>query len=330
MPACAGKLAGATRAIAISAFVFSLLAHSASAKEPREETLLRAHLWNQVVSLPAKERPVVGLALSGGGVRGLAHVGVIKVLEDAGVPVDVVTGTSMGAIIGSLYAAGVAMPDPVDLPKYVGEVTITNPSKTALLRLLISEHLMSTKGLEDFILRHVGDKQFFQLQKRFGCVAMDIKTGEAIYFRDGPVAPAVRASMNLPGGFAPLEYRHRYLVDGGIVDYIPIDLAKLLGAQWVIASVTEGDYTQTSPSNVFSTLEQVIDIQGAILSRQQRRQADMLIEPPVGGILFYETNRAQEAAEKGVLAASRKLPELEEKLILYSFPRLWQGWTAKR
>jgi len=306
-----------------------LAAGRAAAKEPREETLLRAHLWNQLLSLPPKERPVVGLALSGGGVRGLAHVGVIKVLEDAGFPVDVVTGTSMGAIIGSLFAAGVVMPDPADLPKYVSEVTITNPNKIALLRLILTDHLMSTKGLEDFIRRRIGDKQFSQLPKRFGCVAMDIKTGEAILFRDGPVAPAVRASMNIPGGFAPVEYRHRYLVDGGIVDYIPIDLNKMLGAEWVLASVTEGDYTRTSPSNVLSTLEQVIDIQGSILSRQQRRQADMLIEPPIGDIFFYETNRSQEAAEKGVATASRKLPEAQEKLILFALPRLWPHWAPK-
>jgi len=318
------------RARSLLPLVLALVAANwTAAREPREETLLRAHLWNQVLSLPPKERPVVGLALSGGGVRGLAHVGVIKVLEDAGFPIDVVTGTSMGAIIGSLYAGGLPMPDPADLPKYVNEVTITNPNKIALLRLIITDHLMSTKGLEEFIRKRIGDKQFSQLPKRFGCVAMDIKTGEAILFRDGPVAPAVRASMNLPGGFAPVEYRHRYLVDGGVVDYIPIDLNKLLGAEWVLASVTEGDYTRSSPSNVLSTLEQVIDIQGSILSRQQRRQADMLIEPPVGDIFFYETNRSQEAAEKGVVAASRKLPEAQEKLVLFSLSRLWRRWTSK-
>lgn len=301
---------------------------SAGASEPYEETLLRSYLWHQVLSLPPGERPTVGLVLSGGGVRGLAHVGVIKVLEDAGFPVDVVTGTSMGAIIGSLYAAGVPMPDPKDLPKYINEVSITNPNTIQLLRLIITDHLMSTQALEDFINRLIGERQFYQLKKRFACVAMDIKTGEPIVFRDGPVAPAVRASMNMPGAFAPVEYRHRYLVDGGVVDYIPIDIAKRLGAQWVIASVTEGDYTQVSPTTVLGTLEQVIDIQGSILAHQQRRQANMVIEPSVGDISFYRTQRAREAAEKGVLAASRKLHAAEESLILFSLPRLWDHWMA--
>jgi NTE family protein len=134
--------------------------------------------------------------------------------------------------------------------------------------------------------------------------------------------------MNMPGIFAPVEYRHRYLVDGGAVDYIPIDVAKLLGAEWVIASVTEGDYTQTSPSTVLATLEQVIDIQGSILARQQRRQANMLIEPSVGDIYFYQTKRAQEAAEKGVLAASGKLKAAQEGLILFSLPRLMNHWAT--
>jgi NTE family protein len=300
----------------------------AVASEPYEETLLRTQLWHQVLSLPPGERPTVGLVLSGGGVRGLAHVGVVKVLEDAGFPIDVVTGTSMGAIIGSLYAAGFAMPDPKDLPKYVSEVSIANPGTIRLLRLIITDHLMSTQSLEDFINRQIGELQFYQLKKRFACVAMDIKTGEPIVFRDGPVAPAVRASMNMPGVFTPVEYRHRYLVDGGVVDYVPIDIAKRLGAQWVIASVTEGDYTQAPPTTVLGTLEQVIDIQGSILAHQQRRQANMLIEPSVGNVFFYQTQRSQEVAEKGVLAASQKLREAEENLILFSLPRLWRHWIA--
>src|SRR5262249_34005299 len=118
----------------------------------------------------------------------------------------------------------------------------------------------------------------------------------------------------------------RYLVDGGVVDFIPIDIARRLGAQWVIASVTEGDYTQVSPTTVLGTLEQVIDIQGSILAHLQRRQANMLIEPPVGDILLYQTQRAQEAAEKGVLAASRKLREAQASLILFSLPKLWSHW----
>ena len=157
---------------------------------------------------------------------------------------------------------------------------------------------------------------------------MDIYTGEAIIFRDGELAPAVRASMNLPGIFRPLEYRHRYLVDGGVVDYIPVDAAHLLGAEWTLASVTETDFTTARPKNVLDSLEQVIDIRGAYLSREQRKQADFLIEPQVGDISIFDAKRVPEALEKGVISASRRILAAEESLILASIPRLAGAWMA--
>jgi NTE family protein len=132
--------------------------------------------------------------------------------------------------------------------------------------------------------------------------------------------------MNLPGIFEPLEYRHRYLVDGGVVDYIPVDAARLLGAQWTIASVTENDYTAARPKSVLDSLEQVIDIRGSYLSREQRRQADYLIEPAVGNIGMFEDNRIPEAMEKGVVSAAERLNGAQESLILASIPLLAADW----
>jgi NTE family protein len=157
---------------------------------------------------------------------------------------------------------------------------------------------------------------------------MDVYTGESIIFRDGDLAPAVRASMNIPGIFSPIEYRHRFLVDGGVVDYIPIDAARLLGAQWILASITESDYTVTRPKSVLDSLEQVIDIRGALLSREQRKAADFLIEPPVGDIGMFEDNRIPEALEKGVMTASKRLSAAEESLILASLPGISTSWTG--
>ena len=175
--------------------------------------------------------------------------------------------------------------------------------------------------------RHIGSMRFDETKKPFACVAMDIYTGEAIIFRDGEVAPAVRASMNLPGIFRPLEYRHRYLVDGGVVDYIPVDAARLLGAEWTIASVTENDYIAARPKSVLDALEQVIDIRGSYLSRHQRLQADFLIEPQVGDIGMFEDWRVPEAMEKGLVAAAKRLDAAQEALILASLPRLAPAWA---
>ena len=156
---------------------------------------------------------------------------------------------------------------------------------------------------------------------------MDIYTGEAIIFREGELGPAVRASMNLPGIFEPVAYRHRYLVDGGVVNYIPIDAAKLLGAEWVLSSITENDYRAVKPKTVLDSLEQVIDIRGAFLSREQRKRADFIIEPAVGDIGMYEASRSHEALSKGVIAAQAGLKPAMESLILHSLSFLQKDYA---
>jgi NTE family protein len=138
----------------------------------------------------------------------------------------------------------------------------------------------------------------------------------------------VRASWSLPGLFRPVHYRHRYLVDGGVVDYVPVDAAKLLGAEWIIASVTEGDFTKSNPKNVLSTLEQIFDIRGKFLSREQKKQANIVIAPDVGNVRFYDVKRSRAVMEKGVEAAFQNLSHAKENLILFTLPRMWKQWSA--
>jgi NTE family protein len=272
------------------------------------DALLRDHLWREVRRAPPERRPKVGLVLSAGSLRGTAHVGVIKVLEETGFPIDVVAGTSMGSVVGAMYAGGL------------------NPR--TLVSFLLFNQLLSSEKTELMVRKNLGGLRFDQLKKPFACVAMDVYTGEAITFREGDVALAVRASMYLPGIFAPLEYRHRYLVDGGVVDYIPVDAARQLGAEWTIASVTENDYTAARPKNVLDSLEQVIDIRGSFLSREQRKKVDFLIEPQVGDIGMFEDFRIPEAMEKGVVTASKKVVDAQESLILAALPRLSAPWLS--
>ena len=299
-----------------------LCAPARALPDTSSDALLRDHLWREVTSLPKGQRPAVGLALSAGSLRGLAHVGVLQALEDEEFPVDVVAGTSAGAVLGAFYAAGVPLPRLWGIRDTLRLQSGSDYSRFNLWRLVLSEKLMSTGNMEALIREHVGDTTFDRLSKPFGCVAMDLKTGEKIVFRSGPVAPAVRASMTMPGLFEPVLYRHRYLVDGGVVDYIPVDVARYLGADWVLASVTEGDFTHFAPTNVLSTLEQVIDIRGALLSREQRKHADALIEPAVGDIQFYDIARIGDAMDRGLTTARRHIHEVEEKYILFSLPRL--------
>ncbi|HVE14415.1 MAG TPA: patatin-like phospholipase family protein [Elusimicrobiota bacterium] len=312
-----------------AALLLGLARPGAAAPDAREDAFLRAHLWGQVRALPKGRRPVVGLVLSAGAVRGMAHIGVLQVLENADFPVDVVAGTSMGAVVGSLYASGIGMDALREIPRDLRLSSGSNYSRVRLLGLLLSESLLSTENLEDVLKEKIGDLRFDQIGKPFACVAMDIRTGERIIFREGPLAPAVRSSMNLPGIFKPVLYRHRYLVDGGVVDYVPVDAARLLGADWVIASVTEGDFSRALPGSVLSTLQQVIDIRGAILSRQQRNEADMVIEPAVGELEYYDVERAKEAMTAGIVAARAGLDEAKDRLILKALPQILASWPAR-
>ena len=313
------------RAVAL-ALAASLGSVPSYARERAADDMLREHLFTEVKRLPKGERPVVGLVLSAGAVRGLAHIGVWQVLEDAGFPVDVVAGTSMGAVVGSFVAGGVPAARMREIGAGVTLGSGSDYSKTRLLTLILNDSLLDSKAMELVLKNALGERTFDQLKLPFACVSMDIRTGEKVIFRDGPVGPAVRASANLPGIFKPIAYRHRWLVDGGVVDYIPVDAARLLGAEWVLASVTEGDFTFVNPTNVLMTLEQVIDIRGSILSRQQRREADALIEPRVGDVEFYETHRVGEVISKGMEGAAKGLSAAQESLSVFAMPRLWKRW----
>lgn len=314
------------RRLLFLAALLPLAAIAAATPDLSADALLRDHLWKEVQSAPPQRRPKIGLVLSAGSLRGTAHIGVIKVLEQEGFPIDVVAGTSMGAVVGSLYAGGL---DPDQIWKIAATLRLgsgNDLSSRHLFSLLFFDRLLSSENTEKIIRRLLSGKRFDELRKPFACVSMDIYTGETVVFRDGEVAPAVRASMNIPGVFQPLEYRHRYLVDGGVIDYIPVDAARLLSADWTIASVTESDYTAARPKTVLDALEQVIDIRGSYLSREQRKQADFIIEPNVGDIGVFEDQRITEAMEKGVIAAARGLSAAKESLILASFSKLAISW----
>jgi NTE family protein len=312
-------------AAALLAICFS----AAGAVPKSSDDILREHLWDCVRRLPPGERPKVGLVLSAGSVRGLAHVGVLQVLDDSGFPVDAVAGASMGAIVGSVYAGGLPPAFLDAFEKALAKGARKLLSNARILRLIISEDLIPTESIESLISDFIGEKRFDQLPKPFACVAMDIRTGEKIVMQEGPLAPAVRASMSIPGLFKPMPYRHRLLVDGGVVDYIPTDLVRLLGAQWVLASVTDNDFTRTSPSNILQTLTQVIDIRGGLLSRSQRRDADFVIDVKFDDVNFLDFDRADEMAETGALAAKQALPRAKEKFIFACLPSLWKLWTRK-
>lgn len=293
-----------------------------SAGGETDDEILREALWTRLASSKPPARPSVGLALSGGGARGFAHAGVLEALEYTGFPVDYVSGTSMGSVIGSLYAAGTPVSEIWKFGREASELKISRDFKSIkMISLLMTDRLITPTHINSFIEGRLGGQTFEGLKKPFACSAMDLRTGEKIIFAEGPLAIAVRASVNLPGIFAPVQYRHRHLVDGGVVDFIPIGAAKQLGADWVLASVT-GTVSGRMPENVLMSLLQVIDIRGSLLAGAAEKEAGFVIRPEVGDIGVADFDRCEEAGETGLVEATRRMDAAREALLIYSAPRL--------
>lgn len=290
------------------------------------DAILTEFLWDRFLALPKAERPLAALVFSGGGARAMANAGVLEVLEREGFDFDIVAGTSMGAMIGALYASGLTASQIRALaPKMqLSSREVITPG--GMLRLLLRDRLINTQGFETFLSDAIGERRFDQLERRFGCVATDLRTGEKIIFREGALAPAVRASMNIPGFFEPVQYRHRFLVDGGVVDYVPVDVARGLGAEWILASVAEADVSNEEFDSVFKTLEQVIDIRGRLLSAENLRAADVVIRPAAGHLSTFDFARAQEAMNLGVLAGQKRAAAAKQSLALKSLPQIHAKW----
>ena len=230
--------------------------------EQLPSSISAADKTSPVVRAPVHNRPKIGLVLSGGGARGLAHVGVLKELEAARIPIDFVAGTSMGSIIGGLYAAGMT---PAELEKRIlamnwDSMFADRPPREELslrrksddLRLSIPLELgmrdgqlrapraaVGSTGLENMLKGLTegmpNSVAFDQLPIPFRAVATDLVTGEAVVFDRGELAAVMRASMSVPAAFAPVEIGGRMLVDGGLVDNLPIDVVRKMGADIVIA-----------------------------------------------------------------------------------------------
>jgi len=200
--------------------------------------------------MPAtSSRPKIGLALGSGAARGLAHIGVLKVLEEADIPIDIITGTSMGAFIGAMYAAGV--------PVAQMEQVALEIDWFSMARLLAP--VMPTSGLSDgkklvaFMAELLPARDFKDLRLPLAVTATDINTGEAIIIKQGDLLEALRASLAFPGIFSPVRFGQRFLVDGGLCNPIPTDVARNLGAEKIIGVCTIPAVTKKTPETFLPT-----------------------------------------------------------------------------
>ncbi|WP_428897547.1 patatin-like phospholipase family protein [Parelusimicrobium proximum] len=284
-----------------------------------QDMVLREYMWEEFTASPAAERPKIGVALSAGGARGFAHVGVLEVLSNASVPIDMMTGTSMGAVVGSIYASGLPIKDIWDLGKTAQISYVTDDfTLPGVIRFFFGKRLPSSQNFEGYINEKVGKKRFEDLDIPFACAAMDVKTGEKVLFNKGPVGIAVRASMNLPGVFEPVQYRQRLLVDGGVVDYLPVDQLKQMGAEYIIAVWPRTDFSAKTPDTVAEYFMRTADIRGSILVEETIKKANFAITPVVTDISVLDSAMLPAAGEKGLVEANRVLAKLKEDILLFN------------
>lgn len=246
----------------------------------------------------------VGLALGGGVARGIAHIGVLQALAEAGVPIDYIAGTSAGSLVGALYAAG--------LDPWLMERAAEHLQWRGLVRLkLRRDGLLDAEGLERFVLGNVGDLKFNQLRLPFAAVACDLQTAEAVVLREGRVAPAVRASCAFPGVFLPVRMGQRLLVDGGLVNNVPVSVCREMGADYVIAVDLNRPSANAPPPR---NLVHIMLYSLAVLQRPQIQQcladADAVIQPDLGGFSIIELERVREMVAAGRRAAEAVLPRI--------------------
>ena len=261
--------------------------------------------WRQrLLGKPADKKPRVGLALSGGSIRGLAHLGVVMELLAAGVEPACVVGVSAGSIVGALVAARVP---PERLHELGRTVTWARVS-----RWVLPGHmgLLSLKPLETMLEAEIGAKTFADLPIPFACGAFDVEREEFLLLREGPVARAVRASCAVPGVFTPVEWNGRLLVDGGVFNNLPVRPLFDMGADYVIAvDLFPPRRTPRRPSSTFSLLE-VAFYSMIRANSHERALAHVLIEPDIRDASFWDFAERDALIEAGRKAAQEALPRI--------------------
>jgi NTE family protein len=259
----------------------------------------------------------IGLALGGGAARGLAHIGVLEVLEKEGIPVDMIAGTSAGAAIGALCAQGKPASQIKELALKIGWVQFLSLVDLALPR---SGFVEGTK-IKNLLKSIIGDIDFNDLSIPLACVATDIRSGQEVVINDGSVLEGVRASISIPVIFTAVKWQDRYLVDGGLVNPVPVRTVREMGADFIIAVNVMSAMGEKAPPakkakqpGMFHVLLQSIYIATYSLVRSSLEGADIVIEPQLTQIGYGDFHRIRDCIAQGELAAQDSVSEIKKRL----------------
>ena len=269
---------------------------------------------------PAPPPPVprIALVLGGGAARGFAHVGVIRALERERIPFSLVVGTSVGSLIGALYASGRSG---AALERTALQLEEKDIFDFGVVTAVAGMGLAKGDRLEHWVQGHVHPSRIEQLKIPFAAVATDLNWGYEVVLDQGPVARAVRASSAIPGVFQPVACQGRMLVDGGVVDNIPISVARAKGADLVIAVDISPTVGNTRITNLVGVTLQAANIMFALNVERSRRDADVLITPAVGDVGMLDFSQKRRCVRAGAEAARRAIPGIRKAIAAWQAAR---------
>lgn len=251
-------------------------------------------------------RKKIGIALGSGGLKGFAHIGVLQVFQENSIPIDMVAGTSAGAIVGSIFAAGT---DLYMLAKYVQSlnrkeiVDMCGPRSGGVLR---------GNRIQEIVRIFTHDKDFSQAQIPFACVAVDVEKGEKVVLQEGKMHQSVRASMSIPGVFVPVQIGDRWCIDGGVLERVPCKTLRDMGADVVIGVDVGycGQVNQIKAPSVRTILGRALDIMQWEIAKSHADAADIMLYPNVLYMNNLSMERVGECIEEGRRAAQDSLADI--------------------
>ncbi|MBL7081334.1 MAG: patatin-like phospholipase family protein [Candidatus Omnitrophica bacterium] len=294
----------------------------------------------------------VGLALGGGGVKGFAHIGALKVLRAASVPVDLVVGTSMGAVVGAYFSSN---PDNAQLedrllkltehpalkriesffgsisgkdePKFLIKKFLDGIKNLYLWNLQITKkYLIPSESIFEAFDELFKETQFRDLKIPFTCVATDIKSGKSVTINKGRIVDAVAASCAMPGVFAPLDNNDQLLVDGGVLSLVPVKEIKDLGADFIIAINLAGEF-HCRKEELNSGLDLILEadkIRGSYINKLNLASCDWAIQPDLNNVRWWQFSKARYCIEQGEAAALRNIDNIKRALKRKKFRYFWK------
>ncbi len=272
---------------------------------------MRGTIKDEKASIATKEvLPKVGIALGGGGARGFAEIGVLRVLEQEKIPIDVVVGTSVGSLIGAIYADSGRVLDAEFTAIAVKDEDLFDYRAFSFF----SGGFVKGEKLELFINTHLRSKNIENMAVTFGAVAVDLRTGQSVIFDRGPVARAIHASCAIPGVFVPVEIGGKIFVDGGVTDPVPVDFAIKKGAEVVIAVAIPPVIPPVAPKNPIEVAFHAITIMSYEIGVLGVKNADVIIRPDVGNVAYDDFTQKKRLIDAGERAARAAMPAIREAI----------------